>query len=618
MPSNQILTMSQYEEICRAQETARIELERRRRILEDSIFGGESIPTLIRDANTSILTQPPAAPQPTTPIPNHQRWTGATFQNVDFDIPRYSINAAHTANTPQQPQPRWPLGTVVKWNTSINGVLEHLAQIGTDLNNPLLRIEEYSDDLYSIPQVRDYASVRVSRRMYELKLFLDATPEEVNRFNKSIEDLRLCTERPAIGTVVKYMDRGESYSGKLALVLGHIEKDKIRFGMISNANIYTLRFNCFQIAKDQSKSFTPTPSAYCFCSNCNAQHEKQSSKRIEDNYFCCEDCLVESGFCGCYSCHEWHIKSQCVYTRYGLICPRCISSSFAECSDCGQQTLRVNLCSIRGFNYCIECESSITRLIRPYSYKPVAIYNKMQWENTRYLGIELEIEVADEDDREPLAAKIKEWLELNKSFNTSKPLEKLIYMKNDGSLDNGIEIVFHPFTLQSLHKNFPIRNFLQFLTDNNAEVNRRCGMHVHVSKEKLTNMQLIRGKWLFYKCEQFLKIFSEREEFNYCKFENKPTNDPYNQPYGRRTALNVAGSPKTLEIRMFQSTLEYAKFMANVQFSDAFVDYIQHGAGTAFLKTHTESQVWENFIDYCKRDGKYQLMTNYILRKAIV
>ena len=191
-------------------------------------------------------------------------------------------------------------------------------------------------------------------------------------------------------------------------------------------------------------------------------------------------------------------------------------------------------------------------------------------------------------------------------------------MKHDASLDNGIEIVTHPFTLQAFHKYFPLKDFLKFLKDNNALVAENCGMHVHVSKEKVSRASLLNGKWFFYKCEPLLKKFSERQIFKYCEFDPyQPRPNPYDQEHGHRAVFNVAASPKTLEIRICRSTLDYTKFLANIQFADCLVSYIQRG-GSAFLRSASTNRIWGDFIDYAKRGRQYNMFTDYVLKNNIV
>jgi hypothetical protein len=230
----------------------------------------------------------------------------------------------------------------------------------------------------------------------------------------------------------------------------------------------------------------------------------------------------------------------------------------------------------------------------------------------------VELEVETEGSREELAKKTKIYLkQLTEAKKSSKRLDRLVYMTGDSSLNNGIEIITHPFTLQSFHKHFPIKDFLQFLRDNGAIVQDNCGMHVHVSKDKVSEKSLVNGKWFFHKCEPLIKKFSERQNFRYCEFDSHlPRRNPYEQDHGHYTVFNVDACPKTLEIRVCRATLDYTKFLANLQFADCVVGYIQRG-GNAFLRTKSCSEIWKDFIEYAKRSRQYQVLTNYLLKNSL-
>jgi hypothetical protein len=130
-------------------------------------------------------------------------------------------------------------------------------------------------------------------------------------------------------------------------------------------------------------------------------------------------------------------------------------------------------------------------------------------------------------------------------------------------------------------------------------------------------VDLLKAKWFFVKCHKYIAKFSGRENFSYCHFEDKMRRDPYDQPHGKYSAFNVAASMETVEFRVFRGTLNYLKFMANLQFSEATIDFVQH-IGAAFVKTKYPAEVWQEFIDYSKRTNQFKILTDYILQHSIV
>lgn len=520
---------------------------------------------------------------------------------------------------------KWPVGTIIKWNIEIPGIREHIRQNNISSDLPLLKILNY-DSNGSIGFVKNFGCVESTHLSVEAKYFLRATEEEIVVFEKAFAELKICTTRPDIGTVIKYVGSQADRVGKRMVVIAHARDNRVYLNPLNSTNpgfrrgIY--KFDVFSIAKTQAGGFTPLAEEYCNCQSCGSmRHKVSTTLRVENLYFCDNDCAIRYGMISCRRCGTVHTPATSHETSDGQVCTICVPQ-YCSCIECERITRIDRMrADSAGRWHCQVCIANRGRIILDYSYKPFPIYQKMSYENTRYLGIELEIEIegASESGRERVAKNVKEWLAAL-TTSTGKSLDKLVYLKSDGSLREGFEIVFHPFTLKAFHKNFPSQSFLKYIQEQgaNAHLSGRCGMHVHVSKEKVSKDSLLKGKWFFYKCAPFLKKFSGRTNFSFCSFEEQPPNeDPYYQPLGRRTAFNVAGSTKTLELRLFNGTLEHEKFLSNLQFSDSFVGYIQQ-VSMAFIKKATPHQLWENYLDWSKKAKEYQVMTNYILRNAIV
>jgi hypothetical protein len=560
-------------------------------------------------------TQPPPVPQPSSLAEEliNYRWRSSVTSS-----PFYFGNAGETVY--QEPSPQWPIGTILRLRNNFSNfsIICHQREVRQDY--PLAKVMKYRLD-GRICELIWIGYVEESQENWELNKWQEANPFEIAHYQEALSILNPCVTVPNIGVVVEYIGNIKELRNKRMVVIGgyghnQIEGQWLRGSGMASDKIRIL-WSKVRISSNQKESFVPDMANYCKCDSCSSIREKISTIRIEDKYFCDNTCAQHACYFICY-CNAWNHLTTGHETVDGIVCNHCYSNNYASCVECNRLHQRMNMLTgepnpstLQLDMWCRHCLDNRGRIIHDYSYKPNPRFNKMAWENTRYLGIELEVEHKS-TAREIFAERVKKWLEAHK-------LNKLVYFKNDGSLSNGIEIVFHPFTLKSFHKNFPGKDFLEHLKTQGGDVSSgKCGMHVHVSKEKLSTEQLIKGKWFFYKCSDFLKIFSGRNRFDYCHFEKEPGNDPYDQDFGRHSAFNVAGSTKTLEIRIFNATLEYRKFLANLQFADVFVDYIQNGAGGAFLKTQNQHIIWQNFIDYMKKDGKYQVLSNYILQNAIV
>lgn len=545
----------------------------------------------------------------------------------------YTHQSPPTIFSNQDNQPIHSVGTILAWRVESIMVANYLTNKNL-IKRPFMKIVSFkansniTDEVLWLGQAEaDSSGYRIDKEFNNYARL--ATEREIEEFDNAYLKLNIITERPLPGQVVKFLGNDRNLKGKRAVVTSQ-QREDIYIEFLTSINmglVIRSKANILGYTNNQDGGFEYEPNSYCSCDTCNAVRPLSGITpngynlglvRIDSKYFCDNICAHQGGYYRCQNCNNYvnELLTQIVGAN---ICRRCIGYQYRACEDCGQihRIDRMRSLTAGGF-ICSNCTINNGTIIHSYSYKPTPVFNKMPWENTRYLGIELEVE-APNMDAHVLANRVSEYLKKSTS-PTGKPLQKLVYYKSDGSLRNGVEIVFHPFTLKAFHKWFPTNDFIKFLHSNGASADTNCGMHVHVSKEKLSKEHLLRGKWFFYKCERPLKIFSDRGgSFNFCKFEGIPNDkDPYHQPDGRRTALNVAGSPKTLEIRLFRSTLDYSKFMANLQFADAFVDYIQHGPVGIYFRTKSGVQIWENFIDYAKKDSRWQIMVKYLLTKSIV
>lgn len=346
---------------------------------------------------------------------------------------------------------------------------------------------------------------------------------------------------------------------------------------------------------------------FIMCEHCNESHAIADALEVDNEWYCGESCANEAGYYQCHDCDVWHNSDDSFSDRGNRICSSCYEDNYCSCDECGET------CHIDDINrdgLCGDCRGG-NGVIKDYSYKPREyLYAKMPWENTLYLGIELEVECGDYDNEEQ-AIKVMGWL-------TKHKLNDRVYIKDDGSLDNGFEIVFMPFTLQAIHKKFPMREFLAYLRKIGLTSHElgSCGLHVHISKTKMKDAHLLAGKIFFFKCREQIQAFSKRESFRFCQFDvSMPTNHA-DQYHGRYSAFNTAGSAATAEIRVFRGTLEYKRFQASLQFSDLFGEYIQN-ASLALLRARAAGVVWGDFIAYAKNKAKYAQLLQYIKANRI-
>lgn len=321
-----------------------------------------------------------------------------------------------------------------------------------------------------------------------------------------------------------------------------------------------------------------------YCEDCGEYHDSNDFVEIHteagsENFFVCERCAHT--YSRCDDCGNYFITDQGLHDDYHSYCPDCMDEYYA-CNECRCIIHRDNIyADDNGYSvYCESCyEERKPKYIHSYSYKPSPRFNGLNSEI--FYGMELEI---DQGDNKTECAK--------KLYDIGDD-ENLFYLKEDGSLDDGIEIVSHPMTLQFLtdHKDMlgEIRKTARefgFL----AHEAKTCGLHFHISRESIklkSNNQIdyTIAKILFIMekySREFLK-FSRRDlaslnrwAANYGIMTKEDAEAIVKQgkegSLTRYKALNLCPS-RTIEFRLFRSSLLPDTILATLEFVDNVVWY---------------------------------------------
>jgi len=356
----------------------------------------------------------------------------------------------------------------------------------------------------------------------------------------------------------------------------------------------------------------------CLCKDCNAklyvvcseckQIMLKDTGRIKDEEVYCEDCYTKL-YIPCDECNTPILREDGIEYEDKIYCNPCFNEEYFTCSQCGETILRDNSYIHNDEMYCENCYEEITSnagAILDHDYKPEPIFSKQQWENTTYLGIELELECEAEKSSKDLAESLKD------KFGT----DDFFYLKEDGSLTNGFEIVTHPHTLQK-HRERKWRDILTWLKQQGATSyeNEHCGLHIHVDKKSLSNLEWYKIAVFFYKCQSYIISFSKRTrtqvdewaEFcspkSICEANNAPV--VYHDRY---EAVNW-DNRDTVEFRIFRGTLDWRRFWASLTFTASLLDYVRE-TGVAHFTTKDGEELWTHFRNWTKRD--YQFLYNYL------
>ena len=285
---------------------------------------------------------------------------------------------------------------------------------------------------------------------------------------------------------------------------------------------------------------------------------------------CGESALTED----CHYCqgyNEWYLQEDCARWHGSWYSDAYLDEDTFHCDSCGERRHNDDYAEE---GLCEDCYRSDDEdsdddddnscdpyRIRSYSDR-AANWFTPEGKGPLFFGIELEVE-AKQGDPTKQARHAYEQLGLD-----------YVTMKSDGSLsDSGFEIVTRPDTAE-VHK----RKFAKFLETASKTLtswnNGRCGMHIHASRDAMSQLQL--GKllvWLNHEANvPIIKLIAGRSLERWAKTEyGKKASDAKKFSHDRYVTLNVSGA--TAELRIFRGTLKPESFLKNIEFYEALIAF---------------------------------------------
>ena len=166
-------------------------------------------------------------------------------------------------------------------------------------------------------------------------------------------------------------------------------------------------------------------------------HERPWDEHTEfDSQDLCTDCL-ETHTVLCHECRERLWTDENAGSRDIPLCQDCYDDNYTHCCRCGH-LLRENEAYYESSDeyderpYCTNCYYALDKdqSIHDYYYKPEAVFHG---KGPRFFGVELEIDGAGERAANALAL-----------LNIANRDGDCAYIKHDGSLNEGLEIVTIP------------------------------------------------------------------------------------------------------------------------------------------------------------------------------
>ncbi|WP_409967403.1 amidoligase family protein [Bengtsoniella intestinalis] len=265
--------------------------------------------------------------------------------------------------------------------------------------------------------------------------------------------------------------------------------------------------------------------------------------------------------------------------------------------------------------YCYQCieEHRSGRGIQSYYYRPEPIFHG---EGKRYFGVELEIDDGGESDSVA-----------DKLLSISNENGDYIYIKHDGSLDDGMEIVTHPMTLD-FHKNtMPWEDVTQEALrqgyySHQAET---CGLHVHVNRNSLGDTTAAQedniARVLFFVETHWNELlrFSRRTQRQLNKWaarygrkdSPKEVLDIAKHSGGSRyTCVNLTNHD-TIEFRIFRGTLKVNTLLATLELVEAIC-----GLAVSVDDATMQTMSWTSFVAALPEE-RYPELVQYLKERRL-
>ena len=246
--------------------------------------------------------------------------------------------------------------------------------------------------------------------------------------------------------------------------------------------------------------------------------------------------------------------------------------------------------------YCRDCyedEREESNLIHEYGYKPNPIF---YGEGNRYFGIELEIDGAGRDD--DFAEEL---------LDIANAHADLLYIKTDGSLDDGMELVSHPCTMDYHINEFPWEDIMHRAVHQGYRSHQTstCGLHLHVNRNAFSDSQEgqdeVISRILYFVEHHWNELlkFSRRSEYTMNRwaarygYEHTPKaimDKAKKGGNGRYAAVNLCNY-HTVEFRLFRGTLKYNTFIATIQLVNRICDAAMYNTDDSIAKLS-----WSDFV----------------------
>ena len=363
-------------------------------------------------------------------------------------------------------------------------------------------------------------------------------------------------------------------------------------------------FSCHEChdIRDTDDSVTVHDELWCtscasYCGNCSDGMPSENSHTVDNDEWC--DFCYENHSYYCESCSESSSETS-TYVGDDPYCDNCYSENCYYCDDCDESYHNDYPCDCRESNTiegkcCRGFRASNT--IHDYSCKPAPIFKGFS-KHKMYLGLELETEMRRVDDG---------------SLFASSALQGIAYLKHDGSISSGFEIVTHPHTHEQYRDNSTLLwdtiETLRKDYDARSWDTDTCGLHIHLSRDGFSSgAHLHRFIAFVYRNAPHMMKFAGRKS-RFARFNDVYTFDEYDRPVfslkhkvgnpdrnntERYSAVNTQNK-NTIELRFFRGTMNTSSVLSALDLAQAMVEYTRE---LRLDDVKLGALSWEWFADY--------------------
>lgn len=314
------------------------------------------------------------------------------------------------------------------------------------------------------------------------------------------------------------------------------------------------------------------------CQNCDERFNSDGCERCGYCQRCIDRGRVDHYTCdGCGSCHNGD-RHSCNNCGHADCCASFSCSEESHCEDC---------CS---------CRPSFVRSYSCREYPDSIPANAPR--SFLYTGVEVETEANSDSILTSASDKIH-----HKHGHE-------VLMKEDGSLDNGIELVTGKYSLEAQQALWPRLAETATKAGLRSWKHETTGLHVHLSRRFFSQLAL--GKFVVFvnsdnaTIRRNLRKLAGRDSNSYACISKKTLCKAIHSDSERYEAVNLTNSA-TIEVRIFKGTLKASHILADIEFCHALAYWVRE---CSILRCES----WEEFWAYVLKNKKqYRNLVNFFM-----